>query len=343
LRKRPERRSGADDRRSSAVRLTPRESEVLALVLRGLENKQIGAVLGLAEQSVKAHVSALFDKFVVPNRAALADAGAQLEFTGELGLDRAWIRQLFREAELSIAIISGPEFRYEAVNATFRRTSGGRPLVGRTMREAFPELEGDGAFEEVENVYRTGEPWIAHEAPRTWDRGTGVLEQRLIDLSIQPLRGDDGVVNGVITFGLDVTDLARERRQGELLNAELATVLDLVPSGVIVVDEAGYIVKVNDAARRIARVPLDLTRTMDEQAEDVFGSRSAGGRVLAPEDMPFGRALRGIATENVPFHFSAGDPPVDVWVRTSVRPLHDVAGKIRGAVAVFTELDGPPV
>ena len=54
----PERRSGAD-RRGEAFHLTPREIEVLACVLRGLGNKEIGAQLGLAEQSVKDHVSAL--------------------------------------------------------------------------------------------------------------------------------------------------------------------------------------------------------------------------------------------------------------------------------------------
>ena len=336
-----ERRSGGE-RRSGAVRLTPRESQVLALVLRGLENKQIGVTLGLAEQSVKAHVSALFDKFVVPNRAALADAGAQLEFTGELGLDRAWFRHVFREAKLSIAILGGPEFRYEAVNEEFRRATGNRQVIGLTMREAFPELEGQGAFEEVEEVYRTGVPCITHEAPRTWDRGSGVLEDRLIDLSIEPLRRDDGVVNGVIAFGLDVTDVARERRQGELLNAELAALLDLVPSGVIVVNEAGYIVKVNDAARRIARQPLDLTRTLDEQARGVFKVQTADGRVVSEEDTSISRGLRGIPTESLAFRLSAGDPPVDVWVRTSVRPLRDVDGVVRGALAVFTELEGPP-
>jgi PAS domain-containing protein len=335
---RAERRSGGE-RRFGGVRLTPRESQVLALVLRGLENKQIGVALGLAEQSVKAHVSALFDKFVVPNRAALADAGAQLEITGALGLDRAWMKHLFREAKLSIAIIRGPEFRYEAVNEEFRRATGNRPVIGRTMHETFPELEGQGAFDEVEEVYRTGEPLITHEAPRTWDRGTGVLEQRLIDLSVEPLRGDDGVVNGVIAFGLDVTDAARERRQSTLLNAELAAVLDLVPSGVIVVDEAGHIVKANEAARRIARQPLDPTRTLDEQAEVQFQLRTADGRALAPEDTPVARALRGIASEDTEFRFSVGDPPVEVRARTSVRPLRDAGGEIRGALAVFTELD----
>jgi DNA-binding CsgD family transcriptional regulator len=101
---------------SPNAELTPRELQVLDLVLRGLNNKQIAAELGVAEQGIKEHVSTLFAKFAVPNRAALAEAGMRLELTGERGIDRAWVRELFRGAEPQICILRGPELRYEAVN-----------------------------------------------------------------------------------------------------------------------------------------------------------------------------------------------------------------------------------
>lgn len=42
--------------------LTPRQSEVLALSCAGLTYAQIGARLGIAEQTVKNHVSAIVDR-----------------------------------------------------------------------------------------------------------------------------------------------------------------------------------------------------------------------------------------------------------------------------------------
>jgi len=90
------------------LQLTPREREVLPLVLRGLENKEIAAELGIVEQSVKAHVSALLQKFGVPNRAALAETATRLELTGAPGVDRSWISQLFRQAEPQICITADP-------------------------------------------------------------------------------------------------------------------------------------------------------------------------------------------------------------------------------------------
>src|SRR5438093_11680138 len=109
-----EQRPGSESR-VELIRLTPRETEVLALLLRGFENKRIAAELGIIEQSVKQHVSAILARFAVPNRATLAiEVGSVLELTGTLGIDRSWIQQVFREAELQICIARGPELRYEA-------------------------------------------------------------------------------------------------------------------------------------------------------------------------------------------------------------------------------------
>ena len=183
------------------------------MLLRGYENKEIAAALGIVEQSVKTHVSALLQKFAVPNRAALAETATRLDLTGATGIGREWISQLFRQAEPQICVMRGPELRYEAANEAFRQATGNRPIIGRTMRETFPEVEGQGIFERVERVYATGKPEILHERTTSWDRGNGV-EVRAIDLVLQPLRDPDGAVNGIMSFAVDVTDsVARRKRR----------------------------------------------------------------------------------------------------------------------------------
>jgi DNA-binding NarL/FixJ family response regulator len=55
--------------------LTERESEVLGLLAKGLANKQIAAALGISEHTVKFHVSSIYTKLNVTNRAEAVREG----------------------------------------------------------------------------------------------------------------------------------------------------------------------------------------------------------------------------------------------------------------------------
>lgn len=55
--------------------ITPREREIITLVARGSANKEIGAELGISEDTVKQHVSRILQKLGVKDRAqATAEA-----------------------------------------------------------------------------------------------------------------------------------------------------------------------------------------------------------------------------------------------------------------------------
>jgi len=55
--------------------LTERESEVLGLLAKGLANKQIAVALGISEHTVKFHVSSIYTKLNVTNRAEAVHEG----------------------------------------------------------------------------------------------------------------------------------------------------------------------------------------------------------------------------------------------------------------------------
>jgi two-component system, NarL family, response regulator DevR len=71
----------APEQRRVAAQLGSREREVLALITRGLTNRQIGESLGISEKTVKNHVSHLFVKLGVERRTQAAVLGASLDVT----------------------------------------------------------------------------------------------------------------------------------------------------------------------------------------------------------------------------------------------------------------------
>lgn len=62
---------------SSAPRLSPREREVLRLIAAGKSNKEIAHDLGVTERTAKFHVTAIFTKLDVENRAGAVAVGVE--------------------------------------------------------------------------------------------------------------------------------------------------------------------------------------------------------------------------------------------------------------------------
>jgi DNA-binding NarL/FixJ family response regulator len=62
---------------STGSDLTERETEVLHLLVKGLNNKEIGSVLGFSENTAKFHVKNIFMKLQVSDRTEAATAALQ--------------------------------------------------------------------------------------------------------------------------------------------------------------------------------------------------------------------------------------------------------------------------
>jgi DNA-binding NarL/FixJ family response regulator len=57
--------------------LTPREREVLDLIVKGLSNKRIAGALGISEGTVKWHVNIILERLGVEDRTQAAVAALQ--------------------------------------------------------------------------------------------------------------------------------------------------------------------------------------------------------------------------------------------------------------------------
>jgi FixJ family two-component response regulator len=73
--------AGMQALRDSYATLSPREREVMALVVSGLLNKQVGGELGISEITVKAHRGKVMQKMKAKSLADLVNMSARLRVT----------------------------------------------------------------------------------------------------------------------------------------------------------------------------------------------------------------------------------------------------------------------
>ena len=142
----------------------------------------------------------------------------------EVEVARVRQHNLFMQSPANIAILDGPDHVYTFANRPFLRMIGhGVEIMHRPASEVQPEIAGQGYFELLDQVYRTGQPYIGQEARVMFPREDSEdLEEVFLDFVYQPYNNQSGEVEGILFHGVDVTEQVLNRRRIEALVAQLA-------------------------------------------------------------------------------------------------------------------------
>jgi PAS domain-containing protein len=125
----------------------------------------------------------------------------------------AEVRSILENAPVAIRITRGKEHRVEMVNARSRLLFPGRKVEGLSLRLALPELEGQGYFEILDQVFATGKPYEGREMfVRYYDDRKSEITDGYFDIIYQPLFEIDGQVSGILSMATNVTQRLHDRR-----------------------------------------------------------------------------------------------------------------------------------
>lgn len=129
-----------------------------------------------------------------------------------LDAERRCLRQLFMQAPGYIRIHRGPDHVVELSNPAASEMFGVRDVLGKPLKDAYPELVEQGYLELLDRVLATGEPYVGREARVFLRRRPGApVEERYADFVYQPIIEDDGAISGVFVQGSDVTEHRRAK------------------------------------------------------------------------------------------------------------------------------------
>ena len=154
---------------------------------------------------------------------ALEEINARLASEVELRTaERDRLRTLFQRAPGFMCVLQGPDLVFEFMNEAYQQLVGHRDLTGLPVRKALPEIEGQGFFEILDQVYQSGEPFVGRNMPVDIQRELGgPLEKRFLNLVYQPILNADGSVSGIFAEGHDVTHQLRAENGLRRLNETL--------------------------------------------------------------------------------------------------------------------------
>ncbi|PSR56866.1 hypothetical protein AHMF7605_26885 [Adhaeribacter arboris] len=158
------------------------------------------------------------------------DVTEQVLARREADQQRELLHTLFMEAPAPIVILDGPELVFQLVNPAYQQIFPGRTLLGKSLIEALPELESTPIVNILNNIYQTGETFVARELPLRLARHQGgPLEDIYFTFTYQARRNAAGAVDGVIAFAYEVTDQVKARQAIEANAQQLRLITDALP------------------------------------------------------------------------------------------------------------------
>lgn len=167
---------------------------------------------------------ALNEALALRQQAAEALSTVNQKLTSEVRAtagQRDRLAAMFKQAPSFMALLSGPDHVFELANDAYMNLVGQRELIGLTVREALPELEGQGYYELLDQVFKTGKPYVGESLRVTLVRPEDVEPQvRFVHLVYQPLL-IGGQVEGIFVDGYDVTHQKRAEDALRTLNNSL--------------------------------------------------------------------------------------------------------------------------
>ncbi|MDB4909402.1 MAG: hybrid sensor histidine kinase/response regulator [Gemmatimonadetes bacterium] len=221
------------------------------------------------------------------------------------------LRTVFAQAPVGVAVLRGREHRFESTNQRYVDIVGRGDLIGHTVREAFPDLEGQGIFPALDRAYATGETFVANEMFIRLDRyHDGGLYDGYFDFVYQPLREPSGAVEGIAVVITDVSTLvlgrkeaeARERATAELNETLVAQQSELEALNTQLQEQATELEQQTEEAQLLSEDLEIANETLRQKAMEAEDSR-----VRAEE------ARREAEESERLFRTTANSAPVLIW------------------------------
>lgn len=244
------------------------------------------------------------------------------------------IRTIVDEATVATAVYTGLDMKIDLANDAMIRLWGkDRSVIGKTLKEALPELEDQPFFQLLHNVYTTGETYWGKE-DRVDLEIDGKMQTGYFNFTYKPLRNEAGEIYGILNMAMDVTEQFEARKRTEESERRYQEIIHSSPALIATFEGEDMVIKIaNDAILKAWG-----------KGDDVIGQPLL---TALPElvGQGFGEMLNKVYKTGKPFR--AYEMPVklvrngreeEMYFNFVYYPQLDSKGNITGIVDIATEV-----
>jgi PAS domain S-box-containing protein len=248
--------------------------------------------------------------------------------------DRPRWLEILRQTPAGVALLRGPEHRFEWVNPAYERIAGktSEQLIGRFLTEAIPELQGQEFPQFLDRVYRTGEPFSGHESLIHLTGPEGAQTALYLNFAYLPTRDWGGEIDGIFVHVTDVTEAVEARKLTEESERQFRRLAETIPHLAWMADGQGNRIWFN-------RRWYEYTGTTFEEAKDWGWQKSQDPSVL-PDVL---RKWNEVLATGEPFEMVYPLRGADGSFRsflTRVEPVKDMSGRVVRWFGTNTDITG---
>lgn len=229
--------------------------------------------------------------------------------------ERDQFYEMFQKAPSAIGMLKGPNHVFEMANPLYLKLIGKKNILGKTVAEVLPEVIEQGFVEILDQVYRSGEPYIGREVlVKVNDGRKKNLSDHYINFVYQAYRNNSGVIVGIFFFINDVTIQVESKKIIERSEKKYLQILETAQEGIWVLDEKSRTTFVN---KKICDILGYTTQEMMGNKNTYFMDKHSKKKAL----VAFARRKKGVA-QNLELTF-VSKKGEDILTTVSANPIFD--------------------
>jgi PAS domain S-box-containing protein len=248
-------------------------------------------------------------------------------------IKRDMLYNIFMQSPAMLCILKGPDHTFVLANDPYRKLIGNRNPIGKTLREALPELEGQGFYEILDNVYATGEPFTGKEMCASLYRN-GKMEQVYINLNYQPFVDSNDKIDGIFVFAYDVTEQVLARKKIKESQLKYRNLIFGLPVALYTCDSDGYIQLYNDAAEKLWGRKPEIGKDLWSGSWKIFRTN---GESLPLDECPMAIVVKEGRISNMEIVIQRPDGSKR-HVVPYPQAIYDINGNITGATNTLVDI-----